>query len=138
MALSDELADDVGSDEGVRAGDECVWHIEDDGFKELTRMIELMIALRKSKDLESVWLFNRVLVKIDFDFRLMNYRYSGEEERPLSQKAAGLYTFRHWGHEEVHHGRGTLQACCSISAFPRCFTNLGLVRRRESEDIECP
>ena len=62
MALSDELADDVGSDEGVRASDECVWHIEDDGIKELTRMIELMIALRKLKDLESVWLFNRVLV----------------------------------------------------------------------------
>lgn len=138
MTLSDELADDVGSDEGVRAGDECVWHIEDDGFKELTRIIELMIALRKLKDFESFWLFNRVLMRMDFDFRLMDCRYSGEEERSLSQKAAGLYAFQHWGNKEVYHRRGTLQACCSISALPRCFTNLGLVRRREGEDVECP
>jgi hypothetical protein len=59
-------------------------------------MIGLMIALRKLKDLENVWLFDRMLVRMDFDFRLMNCRYSGEE-RPLSQKAAGLYTFQHWG-----------------------------------------
>lgn len=43
-------------------------------------MVELMIALRKSKDLESVWLFNRVLVRMDFDFRLMSCRYSGEKK----------------------------------------------------------
>jgi len=90
MALSDKFADDVGSDEGIRASDECVWHIENDGFKEPTRMILLMIALRKLKHLENVCLFDRVLMRMDFDFRLMNCRYSGEE-RPLSQKAAGLY-----------------------------------------------
>jgi len=56
-----------------------------------------MIALRKLKDLENVCLFDRVLVRMDFDFRLMNCRYSSEVERPLSQKAAGLYEFQHWG-----------------------------------------
>lgn len=93
MALSDKLADDVGSDEGVRAGDECVWHIEDDGFKEPTRVIRLMIALRKLKDLENVCLFDGVLVRMDFDSRLMNCRYSGEEERPLSQRQQAFMHF---------------------------------------------